>query len=296
VIRLERVAARLRPLVLANVSIDWGAGVHVVLGAPSEGGPLLLGLLAGSARVRSGTLEVLGGTPTEPSVRKQVGRVPYDPVLPDALRVDEALDVAASIRGEPPQPPETRLATLGVEALAPRKVSTLSRPEARAVALAEAVTSQRVRLIVAEEPLAEMDPRAVGRVTAALRGRADAGCAVVVQTASRRDAARLGDDFVLLRAGGLAGRAGTVVDLEGLAGAGARLRLLARDDGDARAICAALVVEADVSGVEQRGCSVAARGSDAVQLARAAERAILAADKDVTEMSVEGIASEEARP
>jgi ABC-2 type transport system ATP-binding protein len=295
VIRLERVAARLRPLVLANVSIEWGAGVHVVLGAPAEGGPLLLGLVAGSARLRSGTLEVLGGAPTDALVRKQVGRVPYDPVLPDALRVDEALALAASIRGEPPQAPETRLAALGVEALASRRVGALSRPEARAVALAEAVTSRSVRVIVAEEPLAEMDPRAVGRVPGVLRSRADAGCAIVVQTASRRDAADVGDDFVLLRAGAVVARAGTAAALEGMAGAGARLRLVMRDSSDARAICAALVVEADVQAVEHRGCSVVARGSDAVQLARAAERAILASDGDVTELKVEGVPPEEAR-
>jgi ABC-2 type transport system ATP-binding protein len=295
VIRLERVAARLRPLVLADVSIEWGAGVHVVLGAPAEGGPLLLGLVAGSTRIRSGTLEVLGGSPTEAPVRKQVGVVPYDPVLPDALRVDEVLATAASIRGDPAQLAETRLGVLGLQTLASRRVSTLSRPEARAVALAEAVTSQRVRVIVAEEPLAEMDPRAVGHVRAALRSRADAGCAIVVQTASRRDAADLGDDFVLLRAGAVASRATTVAGLEGMSATGARLRVVAKDSGDARAICAALVAEVDVQGVEHRGCSVVAVGSDAMQLARAAERAILAADRDVTEMKVEGAAPEEAR-
>lgn len=294
-IRLERVAARRRPLALASVSVAWGAGVHAVLGAPTDGGPLLLALLAGSARARSGTVEVLDGAPEDPRVRRQVGRVLLNVSLPEALRVDEALAVAAAIRGEPPEAPAKRLAALDVETLASRRVRSLSRAEARAVALAEAVTSSRVRVLLVEEPFVAMDPRAGARLPEVLRARGRDGCAVIVETASPRDAGELADDHLLLRAGAVAGRAGSMQELTALSPEGACLRVVARDTGDARAIAAALAAEADVQAFEHQGAAVVARGADTVLLARAVARAIAAADRDVTELCVEPPSLDEAR-
>jgi len=94
VIELDRVAARRRPLALASVSLRWGAGVHAVLGRREDGGALLLALIAGAARPRSGRVTVLGGAPEDASVRTRVAVVPLDPTLPDALRVGEALVLA----------------------------------------------------------------------------------------------------------------------------------------------------------------------------------------------------------
>lgn len=294
-IRLERVAARRRPLVLASVSVTWEAGVHAVLGAPTDGGPLLLALLAGTARARSGIVEVLGGSPEDPRVQRQVGRVPLDVSLPEALRVDEALAVAAAIRGEPSEAPVKRLAALGVENLATRGVGSLSRAEARAVALAEAVASSRVRVLLVEEPFVAMDPRAIARLPEVLRARGRDGCAVIVETASPRDAGELADDHLLLRAGAVAGRASSMEELAGFSPEGARLRVVARDAVDARAIAAALATEADVQAIEHQGAAVIARGADTVLLARAAERAIAAAERDVTELRVDPPSLDEAR-
>jgi ABC-type multidrug transport system ATPase subunit len=295
VIRLERVAARRRPLVLASVSVAWGAGVHAVLGAPTDGGPLLLALLAGSARARSGTVALLDGAPGDPGVDRQVGRVPLDVSLPEALRVDEALAVAAAIRDETPESPAKRLAVLGVETLASRWVRSLSRPEARAVALAEAVTSSRVRVLLVEEPFVAMDPRASARLPEVLRARGRDGWAVIVETASPRDAGELADDHLLLRAGAVAGRARSVEELAGFSREGACIRVVARDASDARAIAAALAAEADVNAVEHQGAAAIARGSDTVRLARAVERAVAAANRDVTEVRVEPPSLDEAR-
>jgi ABC-2 type transport system ATP-binding protein len=295
VIKVDRVAARERPMVLASVSAAWGAGVHAVLGTPADGGPLLLALLAGAARARAGSIEVLGGSPEAPEVRRQVARVPLVVSLPEALRVDEVLAVAAAVRHEAAQAPERRLAALGVEALATRKVRSLSRPEARAVALAEAVTSTRVRVLLVEEPFVLMDPRASARLSGVLRERASSGCAVIVETASPRDAGELADDHLLLRAGAVAGRASSMEELAGFSPEGARLRVVARDPDDARAIAAALAADPDVQAVEHRGAAVVARGDDATRLAKAAGRAVVAADRDVSEIRIEPPSLDEAR-
>jgi ABC-2 type transport system ATP-binding protein len=284
VITLEAVAARRAPLTLASITLDWGPGVHAVVGTPADGGPLLLALVAGAARTRKGGILVLGADPTDAAVRVQVAFVPLRPALPDALRVGEVLEVAASVRGEPPRDPVTRLATLGVEALAARAVRDLSDAETRAVALAEATTSTRARVILVEEPLVGVDPRAEARLPLVLRGRARDGCAVVLATASLRDAGELADDHVLLRSGAIAGRAASPTTLAPFSPSGVRIRVVASDP---RALLAALAAEGEVEAVARRETAVVARGRDTTALAEAVGRAVLASGVEVVEIRIE---------
>jgi ABC-type multidrug transport system ATPase subunit len=287
VIELDRVAARRRPLALASVSLHWGAGVHAVLGRREDGGALLLALIAGAARPRSGRVTVLGGAPDDASVRTRVAVVPLDPTLPDALRVGEAMVLAAAIRGEPAREPSDRLRVLGIESLAKRPVRSLSLAEARAVALAEAVTSSRVRVLLVEEPLVAMDPRASGLLPEQLRARGTEGCAVVLLTASHRDAGDLADDHVLIERGGIITQAASTGARPGASPAEARLRVVAQDSPAARAIVVALALDETVEGVAQEGASIVARGRDAVALARCVGRAIVEAGVDVAEIRCE---------
>jgi len=291
-ISLEGVAARRAPMTLASVSAGWGAGVHAVVGTPADGGPLLLALVAGAARLRAGRVLVLDRPPGDPSVRPAVAFVPLAPCLPEALRVHEALDVAASIRGDPTGHAAERLASLGVQALAPRRVETLAPEEARAVALAEATTSARVRVLLLEEPLVDIDPRAAARLPELLRARAREGRAILVATASPRDAAELADDHVTLRAGTIVGRAASLEELAGFAPGGARVVVVC---GDPRALIAAIAQQGVVEAVARRDTAVVARGRDATALAAAIGRAVVASGVDVTELRVELPSLDDAR-
>lgn len=292
---LEGVAARRPPLALASVSVSWEAGVHSVLGARDDGGPLLLALIAGATRPRAGRVRVLGGAATDADVRRQVAHVPLSPALPDALLVGEALALATALRGEPAVDPAGRLALLGVESLAGRRAASLSRAEARAVALAEGLTSMRVRVLLVEEPLLAMDPRAAGRLPEALRARARDGRAIVLCTASVRDAGELADDHALLQRGVVVGSASSLDELAALSPGGAWVRVLAHDSAGARAIAGALTRAKDVTAVESREAAVRARGPDALALARAVAGAVLEAGVDVIELLPEVPALEQAR-
>jgi len=292
VIALDGVAARRAPLALASVSLTWGPGIHALLGGPSDGGSLILALVAGAARPRSGRVRVLDGEPTDLDVRGRVALVPLQPALPEAMTVTEVLALAAAIRGEPQKDAAERLGTLGVEALARRAVGTLSPGEGRAVAIAEAVTSSRVRVLLIEEPLVALDPRAVTRLPEVLRARSQEGWAVAIATASVRDAGEIADDHVLLKAGAIVGRATSLDALAGFAPQGAFLRILVSDPG---ALAAALAREPGVEAVARRATAVVTRGRDAVELARAAGRAILATGVNVTELRLQSPSLEEAR-
>lgn len=291
-ITLEGVAARRAPLTLARLSLSWGPGMHSLVGTPADGGPLMLELVAGHARLRAGRVRVLDASPDDAAVRRQIALVLLEPPLPDALTAAAVLTLAATLRGEPPGDPVARLASLGVESLAPRRVGTLAPEEARAVALAEAVTSTCVRVLLLEEPLVGMDPRAAARLPEALRARGRDGCAVLVATASLRDAADLTDDHVLLRGGTVGGKTASLAELSAFSPDGVRMRIVASDP---QALLAAVASEDAVEAVARRDGAVVARGRDATALAAAVGRAIVISGVDVSEMRVEPPSMDDAR-
>ena len=283
-ISIEEVAARSAPLALANVSWSAGAGVHALVGGSESGGLLLLRLIAGAARPRSGRVRVLGRAPTEGAVRAQVAYVPRPCPLPSAMTVAEVLALASIIRGEPHRPAAERLRTLGVEALASRSVDTLSREETRAVAVAEAATSTRVRVLLIEEPFLDLDARSAPHLPSLLRARSQDGCAVVIATSSMRDASEIADDCVLLRGGSIVGPTASVDGQAVTSALGVRLRIVA---SDARVLASALSAEEGVDAVARRDGAVIVRGQDTLQVARAASRAILASGVNVSEIRLQ---------
>ncbi len=292
VVTLRGVSARTAPLSRGGLTLAWGAGLHAIVGTIADGGPLLLALVAGRERVRAGELRVLGHVPDDATVRTQIALVPAVPPLPEAMRVHEVLALAASLRGEPERPAAERLAPLGLEALASRSVRSLAPEEVRAVTMAEALTSTRVRVLLLDEPLAGLDPRAAGGLPALLRARAADGVAVLIATASVRDAGELADDHVLLHAGTLVGQASSLDTLSAFTPAGVRMRVLASDP---QALVAALALEPEIEAVARRDGAVVARGGSARSLAQAVGRAVLAAGVEVVEMRLEPPSLDDAR-
>jgi ABC-type multidrug transport system ATPase subunit len=295
VIALDGVSARRKPVSIKNVTIDWGPGIHAVVGTLTDGCSLLLALIVGAARARAGKVRVLDGAPIDARVRPQIARVGIDPSLPDSLRVDEALAMASALRGDPPRPASERLSVLGLQALSRRPVDSLSRQEARGVALAEGITSSRVRVLVVDEPFSSSDARAASHIVEALRAKGRSGCAVVVATASLRDAGELADDYLLLRAGAILGKTTSVRALARMAPGATRLTILAPDALEAKRLVAALASESEVTSVELEANTVRVRSADPVALARAAGRAASEAQVNVVEIHSEPPSLDEAR-
>jgi ABC-type multidrug transport system ATPase subunit len=179
------------------------------------------------------------------------------------------------------------LALLGLESLEARIVRSLSKPEARALAWVEALTSPSVRAILADEPLVGVDSRAAGLLLEALRARGRAGCAVVVTTASVRDASEFADDLLFLRAGNEVGRASSFESLANLPSENARLVLVAPDVEQARLLIAAVAGANDVARAELEGLTVTLRGGDPTTMARWAAQAAIRACVDIVELCVE---------
>jgi ABC-type multidrug transport system ATPase subunit len=280
VIAVQALSAQRPPLALARVSFEVDAGLHAILGAPADGGALLLAVLAGRERARTGSVKVLDRAVGDPSTARAIAYVPMTPLLPGALSVREMLDVAAAIRGDVPARAEERLDALGIAPLAPRRVRSLSADEARAVAIAEAITSSAVSVLLLEEPLVGVDPRAAAVLAERLRTRASRGACVVVTTASPSDAAALARS-VLVIARGTVVRHDAPIALGAMAPGRARVRVVA---SDARALLAELARESAARDVEVRGGAIFASGDERAELAAAIARAVVRAGVDIVEM------------
>ena len=260
---------------LENVTLTWEKGVLVVLGTQADGTTALLEVLAGILPVRGGSAKIDGILPAE--ARSRVAYVPLDPALPDSLRVDEVCELAGEIRGEPAMTPASRLAPLGIEKLANRRVRSLSHGEARAVSLALALTS-RVPVLLVDEPLSGLDPAAPSRVVAALRARAAAGAAVVVTTASVREATALADQLGMLTRGVFTHLPPALAHV-GPAGARLRVVVAAQAATEVAPFVAALAAEPAIASVEtttfaatrvlHAAVSVVVSGADLLSVARA---------------------------
>jgi ABC-type multidrug transport system ATPase subunit len=283
VIELEGAIARVPPVALAALTVQLEAGTHALLGGKGDGPSIVLGLIAGRLRLRGGSVRVLGSPAGDPRVRPAIAYVPLDAVLPDAQRVEEALEAAASIRGEAPRDPVATLTRFGVGALARRVVRTLSRDEVRTVALAEALTST-AKILLLEEPLAALEPQALGAVTEALETRARNGACVVVATGSTRDARALAGDILTFDRGNLVRHAPSSdpLILAGPRGASVRV-LVSGEDHSARGaspshaqrLAASLAGEPAVRNVAIEADVLVVSGAEVVEIASAIARVAL---------------------
>ncbi|GGD42792.1 thiol reductant ABC exporter subunit CydD [Sinisalibacter lacisalsi] len=179
--------------VIALPDITLGPGETLALTGPSGAGKTTaLMALAGLLRPEAGEIRVNGqelDDSTADAWRAELGWMPQAPHFLDAtLRDNVAMsaegDVAAALEqagvahvvAALPEGVETRLGETG---------AGLSGGEARRVTLARALHA-RPRLLLADEPTADLDAETARIVTQALMARAKAGMALIVSTHDER--------------------------------------------------------------------------------------------------------------
>ena len=273
-IETKQLAVRRDRADVAPTTLKLEAGRHALLGRRDDGVRALLACMGGEVRPRRGSIAVLGGDPWAPAVRARVGWIPLDLRLPDVLRVDETIALARRVRKNAPISPASVLDALGVGALAGRRCSTLDAGESRAVALAEALASPTVSVVLIEEPFVSMAPPAVAALPAQLAAKKNA--CIVVATASAFDASRVADDFAVFDGGRLV-RIVTEAPLR-TGRERPRVRVVA---SDVRALAAALAKRPDVEHLDFDARSVVVDGADPSALAAAVNAAIVEAQTPV---------------
>lgn len=211
-LRLHEVVRRYRadrPPVLDGVSFALFPGEYVaIMGESGVGKSTLLNLIAALDRPDSGTIELdgvdVGGLDDDAATRlrrEQMGFVfqafhvlPYlsvyrNAALPLELLGRDSAEIRARVT--------PMLAAVGLEALADRLPRELSGGELQRVAIARAL-SHSPRLVLADEPTGNLDPRTATQVLELLRDRVKAsGGSGLLITHSRAAAATADRAYVL---------------------------------------------------------------------------------------------------
>jgi ABC-2 type transport system ATP-binding protein len=189
--------------VLHDVSFVVEPGEVVgLLGRNGAGKTTLMRIAMGMLEPRRGTVRVFGLDPRlEPvGVKRRVGYVSEDQILPAFLRVSQVLDLHRSLF---PTWDESLAGRLGERFALPSeaKVGHLSKGQARQVALLCAV-AHRPELLLLDEPAGGLDPVARREfLDTAIELLAETGSTIVFSSHHMTDVERLASRVVLLHEG-----------------------------------------------------------------------------------------------
>ncbi|WP_456481958.1 ABC transporter ATP-binding protein [Methanopyrus sp.] len=147
-----------RVVALRDVSVEIGTGELVaILGPNGAGKSTFIKIVCGVTRPTSGRVEVLGGDPADPEVKRRVGIVPQQGGLYPEQTVRDNLRFYSKLYGREPDPEPLEM--LEVDRFLNRRVRELSGGMRKRASVAIAL-ALRPELLVLDEPTNELDPTA----------------------------------------------------------------------------------------------------------------------------------------
>jgi len=286
-----------RRSMLPPLELALGAGVHAILGRPEDGTLSIAALVGGIAGSIRGQVIVAGRNPVrDPSLRAHIGITLEQPCLPRAGRVADYLDHVGKVRGDDGSSWEQPLAAFGLAHWKSRRMSELSRAEARTLELLVAATTPEPFAIALTEPGADIAPFERQAMRAALLRAAQAGACVMIMTASTVDAAELATTIQLLERGQITRWVPVDESAALVPGRGTALQI---EVDLPRLLVAALADDPAVSGLDWspdgHRSMVSIRGEDLDQLALAVARAAQSAGVKVRSITPAAPGLEEIR-
>jgi ABC-2 type transport system ATP-binding protein len=166
-------------LALDHINFDVRAGELVgLLGPNGAGKSTLVNLLTGIRRPTSGTVELFGGDPRDPSSRRRLGVTPQETGLPASLRVGEVVDFVRAHFDHPLGRGEL-LDRFGLADLVRRQTGGLSGGQKRRLAVALAFVG-RPEIVFLDEPTTGLDVQARRSLWDGIRAFHDDGGTVVL--------------------------------------------------------------------------------------------------------------------
>lgn len=210
VVRLSRVSRHFGDVPAAqDVTFDVQEGeTFGLLGHNGAGKTTLIRLLNGLLQPDSGTISTLGHDPAIDGhrVRSQTGVLTTYPGLDDYLSPSENLALYAAIHGLPTAEARSRshalLRRLDIDPLTIQPCRSLSAGLKQRVALARALI-HRPRLLLLDEPTANLDPIAAREVRDLVAELVREGRTVILSTHNLAEAEDLCDRVAILQTGNL---------------------------------------------------------------------------------------------
>jgi len=196
--------------VLDGADLELRAGEFVVLaGHNGSGKSTVLKLCLGLLRAQSGEIRVLGGSPSDPSVRRRTGYAPQGLRVVTSIPVSVGEVVTAGLTpttptwrrsGDGGERTQKALAAVGMEDLARECLFELSGGQQQRTILARALVADPPLLLL-DEPTTGIDQSLRPRLAAELRARADAGATVLAVSHDPDDFHAVLDRIVVISEG-----------------------------------------------------------------------------------------------
>jgi putative ABC transport system ATP-binding protein len=217
VLRLENLSKRYspdRPAIFERLELELRQGEYLaVMGESGVGKSTLLNLLAGLDQPDSGRVLLEGAdlsTLDDDAItllrRRAVGFVFQAfhvlPYLSVEQNVALPLDLLRVTEPERSRRTAEMLAAVGIAPLAKRYARELSGGEVQRIAIARALV-HRPRLLLADEPTGNLDPRSAAQTLALLRAQVKANAGAGILITHSRAAADTADRILVLDTGGL---------------------------------------------------------------------------------------------
>jgi len=177
-----------------------------LLGPNGAGKTTTIKLIVGLLRPDRGTIDLLGGAPSEACVRARLGYLPENPYFYDYLTAEEFLDFYARLQGYDAAARRACVAAaLGAVGLAGRGATALrkcSKGMVQRVALAQAIQHEP-ELLILDEPMSGLDPIGRRQVRDLILAQRRAGRTVLFSSHILQDAEMICDRVAILDRGRL---------------------------------------------------------------------------------------------
>ncbi|AKL66035.1 MULTISPECIES: heme ABC exporter ATP-binding protein CcmA [Streptomyces] len=216
-------------VVLRDVDLEYGPGVHLLLGPNGSGKTTAFRVLSGILPPKQGVVLVNGEDPhVRAEAKSAIGLAGHRSALAHRLSVVDNLRYWARVLGLASATSEAQIADalrlLGLEGLADQRVGSLSRGQNQRVGLAKAFLGCPPILLL-DEPMSGLDPTTAEQLSDHLRGLAARGHTIVMSTHALTEAHRLADDVTVLHAGRIVGRGEPAALRSALLGSSYRLQI-----------------------------------------------------------------------
>jgi len=188
-----------------RIELEIAPGITSLVGPNGSGKTTLMNLMTGLLRPTTGTISVLGVSPTEPEkLFDHVGYCSQFDSFPRGATAREFVEFYLRVHGysrnKTAEMAEQALERVSMMEAADRKISGFSKGMRQRVRLAQSIAHDPTVLVL-DEPLNGLDPMARAEIIALFRALADAGMHLIISSHILHEVDMMSDSVVLLQNG-----------------------------------------------------------------------------------------------